>query len=76
MPDYYRIKDKGMIARQDDMFSCAVFVPGRGWVHDSDNLLLDRMVGFDGNGIGNTDIMSQIEKISEKEAYESTAEMV
>ena len=72
MSRYLRIKDKGIIGRQDGMFECFVFVPGKGWEQDKDNLLMDRIIGYDGEEIGNTDTMNEIEEISEEDALRLT----
>lgn len=68
MPRYYRIKDKSIIARQDGMFECYLYAPDKGWIPDKGNILMDRLVGYDPDEIGSSDVLSLIEQISEEEA--------
>jgi hypothetical protein len=73
MPTYYRVLDKGLIGRQDSMFECYIFHSEKGWIPDEENILMDRIIGYDMDSIGNQDIMSKVEKISEEEAMKFTA---
>ncbi len=68
MSNYFKILDKDLIGRQDGMFDCHIFHPGEGWKKDTDNVLMDRIVGYDEDGIGNSDMMSRLEEITEEEA--------
>ena len=70
MPKYYKILDKNIIGRQDSMFDCYIYDSKKGWVWDKDRILMDRIIGYDGDSIGSTDMMLRIEQISEKEALE------
>ena len=72
MPAYYKILDKNLIARQDNMFDCYIFNPQEGWVWDKDRILMDRIIGYSGDEIGNSEMMFKIEQISEKEALSLT----
>lgn len=72
MPNYYRIKDKRLIGRQDGMFDCSIFQPGKGWVRDNDHILMDRIIGYDEDRIGSSSVMDLIEPISEAEAMSLT----
>lgn len=68
MSTYFRILDRNLIARQESMFDCFIFDPQKGWQKDTNNILMDRLVGYNTNSIGNFDVMSMIEQITEEEA--------
>lgn len=72
MANYFKILDKDLIGRQDSMFDCFIFDPKQGWVWDSERILMDRIIGYDVDGVGSSDMMSRIEKITEQEALELT----
>jgi hypothetical protein len=74
MSAYYRIKDKGLIGRQDGRLGCYLFRPGVGWVPD-DHILTDRLIGYDefDHEIGNTDMLFRVEEISEEQALAEIA---
>jgi len=75
MPTYYRVLDKDILGRQDNMFSCFLYSPGKGWQPDESNLLMDRIIGYDEDGIGQSDMMMRIEEIPEEEAMEIIASL-
>ena len=68
MPNYFKIIDKDLIGRQDSMFDCYIYQPGKGWVWDDERILMDRIIGYDGEQLGNTDALSRLEQITEQEA--------
>ena len=68
MSKYYKILDRELIGRQDGMFECFVYNRDAGWVPDSENILMDRLIGYDGESVGSTDMLSMITEISESEA--------
>jgi len=68
MPQYYKILDKNLVGRQDGMFDCSIFYPEQGWVWDRERILMDRIIGYDEDTIGSSDMLSRIEKITEEEA--------
>ncbi len=51
------------------MFDCYIYDPVKGWVWDAERILMDRIIGYDNDGIGSSDIMNRIEKITEQEAF-------
>ncbi len=64
---YYLIKDKNAVGKID------AHVPylhdsQKGWVVDDDNILMDRIMGYDGEFIGRTAVLEQVKEISEQEA--------
>lgn len=68
MSTYFKILDKNLIGRQDGMFDCYIFNPRKGWEKDKENILMDRIVGYDDDMIGSSDMISRIEEITEDEA--------
>ena len=71
---YYRIKDLDMLGKEED-YVPYLYKPGKGWVVDNDNVLMDRIMGYDDSEpanspykIGNSSSMDLVEEISEKSA--------
>lgn len=71
---YYRIKDLGLLGKEEDYIPY-LYKPGKGWVVDNDNVLMDRIMGYDDSEpanspykIGNSSTMDLVEEISEKSA--------
>lgn len=71
---YYRIKDLNMVGKEED-YVPYLYKSGKGWIVDHDNILMDRIMGFDESEssgspykIGNDSMMDLVEQISEKEA--------
>jgi hypothetical protein len=71
---YYRIKDLDMLGKEEDYIPY-LYKPGKGWVVDNDNVLMDRIMGYDDSEpanspykIGNSSTMDLVEEISEKSA--------
>lgn len=71
---YYKIKDLNMVGKEDDYIPY-LYKPGKGWTVDHDNILMDRIMGYDKAEssaspykIGNSGMMDLVEEISEKEA--------
>jgi len=75
MTNYYLINDLKLVGKIEDSVPY-VYVGGR-WEADQDNLLRDRLMGFDITEqkdspyrIGNSDMLMRINEISEKEALQ------
>jgi len=68
MPRFFLIKDLNLVGRQDSMFECFVFRPGSGWEEDAEHVLMDRLIGYEEDRIGSTDMLFRIEKITEQDA--------
>ena len=71
---YYRIKDLNMVGKEED-YVPYLYKSGKGWIVDHDNILMDRIMGYDESEasgshykIGNDSMMDLVEQISEKEA--------
>lgn len=74
---YYRIKDLNLIGKMQDNIPY-IYLTEQGWAADTDNILMDRRMGYDETepkgspyAIGNTSIMELVEEISEDEAERS-----
>ncbi|CDB39523.1 unknown [Azospirillum sp. CAG:260] len=70
---YYYIKSKNLFAMSKGLFDNYLYKNDK-WVEDTQNLVSDRLMGYDPTEandspykIGNTDIMDDIEKITEDE---------
>lgn len=71
---YYQIKDLNILGKEED-YVPYLYQPEKGWTIDNDNILMDRIMGYDDSepknshyGIGNTSMMDLVEEISEEEA--------
>ncbi|GLB30096.1 hypothetical protein LAD12857_20190 [Lacrimispora amygdalina] len=71
---YYHINDLDMLGKEED-YVPYLYKPGKGWVVDNDNILMDRIMGYDKSepenspyGIGNLSMMERVTEISQKEA--------
>lgn len=71
---YFKIYDLNLIGKIDD-YIYYLYDKDKGWVVDNNHLLSDRLIGYDETEdqdspyrIGNSDMMSRIEEISEEEA--------
>lgn len=71
---YYYLTDLNQVGKVED------FVPylhdkEKGWVVDNDNLLMDRVMGYDGDGIGSSDMVFRADEITEEQAEEKIKEI-
>lgn len=71
---YYHIKDLKMLGKEED-YVPYLYHPNKGWFVDNDNILMDRIMGFDNPEpaaspykIGNSSILDLVEEFSEEEA--------
>lgn len=71
---YFKINDLNLIGKMEDYIDY-IYDKDKGWVIDNERLLSDRMIGYDASeepgshyGIGNTDMLSRINEITEEEA--------
>ena len=70
---FYFLNDLQKVGKIED------FVPylhdkGKGWMVENDNLLMDRIVGYDGESIGSSDLF-KVEEITEEQANKKINEM-
>ncbi len=71
MSKYYKILDRNLIGRQDSALECFIHDHEKGWIPDAENVLADRIIGYDGESIGSSDMLSRIKEITENEALKS-----
>lgn len=63
---YYYISDLKIVGKQED---CIPYIYQDGvWVVDNDNKLMDRLMGYNGDDIGCTDMLLRAEEITETQA--------
>ncbi len=66
--EYYYIRDLKKVGKMD-LFVPHLYDKQKGWVVDNDNVLMDRIMGYDPlEGIGNTDMLERAKTITEEEA--------
>lgn len=71
---YYLIIDLNIVAKEDDYIPY-VYEKSKGWVVDNNNVLSDRLIGYDGDSIGSSDMLFRVEVITEEEAMKLISEM-
>lgn len=78
---YYHIIDLNLVGKEEE-YVPYIYNKDSGWEVDSENILMDRVMGYDASepkespyAIGNTYMMSRIEKITEEEANRLIAEI-
>lgn len=69
---FYYLNDLKVVGKMQD-FVPYLYDRERGWQVDNDNLLMDRLVGYDGETIGGTMALLQIEEISAERAEQHIA---
>ena len=64
---FYYINDLNIVAKEEE-FIPYVYNKDVGWQVDNDNLLSDRLIGYDGDSIGSSDMLFRVSEITEEEA--------
>lgn len=64
---YYLIKDKNIVGKTDG-HTYYLYDHEKGWIADCAHILMDRVIGYDGESIGCTSMLDRVEEISEQEA--------
>lgn len=74
MKTYFFIKDLNVVGKEEDYIPY-LFDKEEGWKVDNDNILMDRLMGYDDSEeagspyrMGNSDMMSRVDEITEEEA--------
>jgi hypothetical protein len=70
MVNYYKLIDLETVAKDDSNVPYIYDVKKSEWVADKDNKFMDRLMGYDGDRIGATNMLDRCEKITEEEAME------
>lgn len=63
--NYYFLKDLHLVAKIDND---APYIYHNGWKTDKHHLFMDRLMGYDGEKMGVTDMLERCKHISEEEA--------
>jgi len=73
--EYYYLSDIKRVGKMDNFVPYLYNHEKGGWVVDTENLLMDRLMGYDGTEgdsspytIGNSDMLSRVEEITHEEA--------
>lgn len=69
---FYRIKDLDRIGKVDG--GIPYLFAASGWEVDDANILMDRVMGYDGESIGCISMLSRVEEITEEEALAAIKE--
>ena len=64
---YYLVKDMNVVGKVEGSVPY-LHDPTKGWVVDNDNILMDRIIGYDGESIGRMSMLDRVEEISEEKA--------
>ncbi|HWR18726.1 MAG TPA: hypothetical protein VN608_03825 [Clostridia bacterium] len=64
---YYLVKDLNVVGKIEGSVSY-LHDPSKGWVVDNDAILMDRIMGYDGESIGCMSMLERVDEISEQEA--------
>jgi hypothetical protein len=77
---YYKIHDKNLVGKIEENV-CYIYDKDKGWIVDENNVLMDRLMGFDESeppgspyGFGNTDMLCRIDQITKDEAMRLIAQ--
>lgn len=65
--DYYFISDLNKVAKIDN-FVPYIYDKENGWVVDNKNILMDRLMGYDGESIGNSSELFKVDGITEEQS--------
>ncbi len=64
---YYLINDLNIVGKEEN-FIPYIYDKDKGWVVDNNNILSDRLMGYDGEDIGCSDMLFRVDEITEEEA--------
>lgn len=65
--EYYYISDLNKLGKVDN-FVPYLYDKEKGWIVDNDNILMDRIIGYDGETIGTSSELFKLEEITEDQA--------
>ncbi len=66
---YYYLNDIKRVGKMED-YVPYLYDKEKGWVPDKENLLMDRIIGYDGESIGSSSMLFAVDEISEEDANE------
>lgn len=64
---YYHLGDVDRIGKIEN-YTPYLYDKENGWVVDEENMLMDRLMGYDGESIGSSSMLFEIEEITEDQA--------
>lgn len=67
--EYYYIKNLNIVGKIDN-YVPFIYRKDEGWTVDNDNILMDRIMGYNGESIGNSSQLFEIKEITQKQAEE------
>ncbi len=70
---YYHIIDLNLVGKEEE-YVPYIYNKDSGWEVDRNNILMDRVMGYDKDGIGSSDMLLRAEKITEKAASKLISE--
>ena len=65
--EYYFISDLNIVGKMDN-FVPYIYDKDKGWIVDNNNILSDRLMGYDGETIGSSDMLFRVDEITAAEA--------
>lgn len=65
--DYYFISDLNKVAKIEN-FVPYIYDKDKGWIVDNENILMDRIMGYDGESIGSSSSIFKVDEITEDQA--------
>lgn len=71
---FYLINDLNIVAKEED-YVPFIYDQKKGWIVDNNNVLSDRLIGYDGDTIGSSDMLFRVEEITKEEAMKLISEM-
>lgn len=72
---YYYIHDLERVGKTLDNNVYYLYNTDKGWIMDSENIIMDRLIGYDGERIGSSEMLFRIDEISEVEANKKIQEL-
>lgn len=72
---FYHLTGLNLIGKVDN-FVPFLYEKKNGWVVDNQNLLMDRLIGYDGESIGSTSSLMLVEEITEEKANKLIKKMI
>jgi len=67
MINYYKIIDLNLIAKKEEHIPYIYDAEKGEWTVDKDNILTDRLMGYDEDRIGGSSMMNRIQEITDEE---------
>lgn len=72
---YYYINDLEKVGKIMGSNVHYLYNTEKGWIMDSENIIMDRLIGYDGERIGSSEMLFRIDEISEVEANKKIEEL-